>query len=1048
MIFNFQNKKIQGIISILIAAIVFMSYSDNPPNGKTGAPGDGLCTDCHNSDNPGNFDGGIEITGFPASITPNTVYPLIVKVSNPNGFASKAGFQFTILNASNQKFGTFILPSASCTISMQNNRDYVEHNPAQLFNGMDEAIWTVNWISPATGSAQTIKIYAAANIANNNDNDDGDWITTAQFSGIFAPLPDPLTVTVAGTNVNCFGNTSGSATAIPAGGIAPYSYSWSNGGNTATISNLAAGLYTVTVTDGTPSTTVGSYTVTQPSSALSVDVTAPGTVIDCNNLSIALSGVASGGTSSYTYLWSNGSITQDITVFDPDSYTLTVTANKGCLKSDAITITEVDPPIVTLNAVPQQCEFDPPVTLVGSPVGGFYSGPGVTGNTFNPSVAGPGQHVVTYIYTSMGCTVSDDINITVINVADVTINNIGTICINEGPFTLSANIGGGFWSGDGVIGNQIFPEQAGLGNHIVTYTVSVNGCTTEASSNYNVVDAAVVEATIVPDLCTTDPVVALQGLPAGGTWTGTGVSNNSFNPGTSGAGTFTLTYSFTNNAGCISSTTITVNVSPCGCTNPASANAGTDQSVCNFNSVMLAGGANSTPMWSTSGDGTFANPNNVVTQYNWGTNDKIAKTVTLTLTAGDPDGNGPCTAFSDQMVVTNNSFEVVINELDAQCTDGDAIDLSATPAGGTWTGQGVLGSQFNPSTLPIGFYVVHYSTTNLSGCTDEDSIVIQVKNCACALDAHLVASNQGCQGDSTGTLTVAFDVAGTEPYSYEWSDGSNEDSLDSLSVGTYTVTVTDANNCSVVIQGSIVNEVVTVHLSYIRANCDEVICIDSLTGAAPYVFLWSTGGTNACIDVSEAPVGVYSVMVTNSNGCSGMGSIPYTPIPELSIEVDSITVKTDLNDGVINITATGGIAPYTFNWEKNGLFFSTEEDLDSLSLGSYTLTVTDSGGCASEFGPYLISTTVATHKVDALANSVKIFPIPTDRYFYLESKKDIKLTSMIVAVSMNGEQTSLNADISGNNKFRVDTDGLNAGVYMIRISSNDAIAYKKLVIVK
>lgn len=55
---------------------------------------------------------------------------------------------------------------------------------------------------------------------------------------------------------------------------------------------------------------------------------------------------------------------------------------------------------------------------------------------------------------------------------------------------------------------------------------------------------------------------------------------------------------------------------------------------------------------------------------------------------------------------------------------------------------------------------------------------------------------------------------------------------------------------------------------------------------------------------------------------------------------------------------------------------------------------------------------------------------------------------MIVAVSMNGEQTSLNADISGNNKFRVDTDGLNAGVYMIRISSNDAIAYKKLVIVK
>jgi len=1048
MIFNFQNKKIQGIISILIAAIVFMSYSDNPPNGKTGAPGDGLCTDCHNSDNPGNFDGGIEITGFPASITPNTVYPLTVKVSNPNGFASKAGFQFTILNASNQKFGTFSLPSASCTISMQNNRDYVEHNPAQLFNGMDEAIWTVNWMSPAIGTAQTIKIYAAANIANNNDNDDGDWITTAQFSGIFAPLPDPLTVTVAGTNVNCFGNTSGSATATPAGGVTPYNYSWSNGGNTATISSLAAGTYTVTVTDATPSTAVGSYTVTQPTSALSVDVTAPGTVIDCNNLSIALSGVASGGTSSYTYLWSNGSITQDITVFDPGSYTLTVTDNKGCQTSDAITITEVDPPIVTLNAVPQQCEFDPPVTLVGSPVGGFYSGPGVTGNTFNPSVAGPGQHVVTYIYTSMGCTVSDDINITVINVADVTINNIGTICINEGPFTLSANIGGGFWSGDGVIGNQIFPEQAGLGNHVVTYTVSVNGCTTEASSNYNVVDVAVVEATIVPDLCTTDPVVALQGLPAGGNWTGTGVSNNSFNPGTSGAGTFTLTYSFTNNAGCISSTTITVNVSPCGCTNPASANAGTDQSVCNFSSVMLAGGANSTPMWSTSGDGTFANPNNVVTQYIWGANDKIAKTVTLTLTAGDPDGNGPCTSFSDQLIVTNNSFELVIAEQNVVCTDADPVALNATPAGGTWSGPGVVGNTFDPELLSIGFYTLHYSAENEFGCTDIDSIVVEVKNCNCALAGHLVPSNQGCAGDSTGILSVAIDVAGTEPYTYAWSDGSNEESLDSLSAGTYTVTIIDANNCSIVLQGVIANDIVKFNLTHIRANCDELLCVDSLTGGAPFVYLWSTGATTACIDVTDAPVGVYSVTVLDSNGCSAIKSIPYIPLEDISLVLDAITVQTDVNDGVINISASGGIAPFTFTWKKNGSFFSIEEDLDSLTSGTYSLTVTGNSGCSAEFGPYVISTTIATHKVDELANSVKIFPSPTDRYFYLESIKDITLTSGIVAVSMNGEKTSLKAVIAGDHKFRVDSDSLDAGVYIIIITSADGIVYKKLVIVK
>lgn len=143
------------------------------------------------------------------------------------------------------------------------------------------------------------------------------------------------TVSTTGSNPNCFGSATGSATASVTGGTSPYTYAWSNGGTSASISNLAAGTYTVTVTTATGCTATGSRVVTQPTAIATSTAITPATNGQ-NNGVIDLT--VSGGTPAYTYIWSNGKTTQDINGLAPGTYTVTVTDSKGCTATKSATV--------------------------------------------------------------------------------------------------------------------------------------------------------------------------------------------------------------------------------------------------------------------------------------------------------------------------------------------------------------------------------------------------------------------------------------------------------------------------------------------------------------------------------------------------------------------------------------------------------------------------------------------------------------------------------------------------------------------------------------
>src|SRR5437762_1599487 len=138
-------------------------------------------------------------------------------------------------------------------------------------------------------------------------------------------------------DVNCFGGSTGAIDLTVSGGTAPYSYLWSTGAISEDLSALAAGLYSVTVTDAKGCTASQSVTIAQPAAALAVGETHVD--VGCFGGSTgSIDLTVTGGTAPYSYAWSNEATTQDLSTLTAGSYSVTVTDAKGCTATQSVTI--------------------------------------------------------------------------------------------------------------------------------------------------------------------------------------------------------------------------------------------------------------------------------------------------------------------------------------------------------------------------------------------------------------------------------------------------------------------------------------------------------------------------------------------------------------------------------------------------------------------------------------------------------------------------------------------------------------------------------------
>ncbi len=151
--------------------------------------------------------------------------------------------------------------------------------------------------------------------------------------------PIPLSISIAQTNVNCNGNCNGKATATVSGGTPAYTYKWSTGATTDSASNLCIGVYKLVVTDNNGCKDSINVTITSPNPIV---ITPTQFNVKCKgSCDGAATATVTGGTSPYTYKWSNGATTQSVTGLCAGVYKIVVTDNRGC--KDSININIIQP---------------------------------------------------------------------------------------------------------------------------------------------------------------------------------------------------------------------------------------------------------------------------------------------------------------------------------------------------------------------------------------------------------------------------------------------------------------------------------------------------------------------------------------------------------------------------------------------------------------------------------------------------------------------------------------------------------------------------------
>jgi PKD repeat protein len=279
-----------------------------------------------------------------------------------------------------------------------------------------------------------------------------------------------------------------------------------------------------------------------------------------NDPSILLTARTSGGTWSGIGVVGNGF---SPIISGPGDHIIKydVTDANGCSSSDTVMIHVYSSPDATITPVPTLCSTDAITTLVAHDPGGVWTGNGMTGNVFDPAIAGLGNHVITYSITSTnGCTDTDQTIVTVAT-PDATINPIDTLCVNGPVVTLTAHDLGGVWSGVGVTGNTFNPHIAGIGNHTITYNIINPDCQDVDETIITVVPIPVVIINSVGTVFVNSPPITVNATPSRGIFSGTGMSGNIFNPGVAGVGNHLIKYvTAPDKFGCINLDSIYINV--------------------------------------------------------------------------------------------------------------------------------------------------------------------------------------------------------------------------------------------------------------------------------------------------------------------------------------------------------------------------------------------------------------------------------------------------------------------------------------------------------
>jgi gliding motility-associated-like protein len=788
--------------------------------------------------------------------------------------------------------------------------------------------------------------------------------------------PPQLTASASGTNPLCFGNANGSITTSVGGGTPPYTYSWSNGSSSANPANLPAGTYNGTVTDANGCQQTVSVTLTQPPQ---LTASATGTAPVCNNGSNgSINLTVNGGTTPYSFNWSNGSNVQNPTNLPAGNYSVTVTDANGCTQTASVNL--ANPPAITATT-----QVTNPLCNGGSTgsinltVGNGtapYSYNWSNGSTVqDPANLSAGSYTVT-VTDANGCTQTASAALTNPPQLVAAVTNTQQVDCTHPTGSINTSVSGGTpgytyqWSPSGSGAN---PTGLTAGTYNATVT-DANGCTVTISATVNsnlTPPTAAASANGILTCTVTTLTLSGAGSSSGGNfsyqWSGPGIvsGGNSINPVVNAPGTYTITVTNTSN-GCTSTASVSVSQN----TTPPVAAGTAPPITCNNPSVTISGagsstGPNFTYQWTGPGIVSGGNTLNPVVNQPGNYTLLVTNTdngCTATTVVNVPNQTQPPAATATAPTLTCTNTSVTING------SGSATGPNITYLWTTNNGNIVSGATtLNPVVNQPGSYTLTV-TNNTTGC--QNSVTVNVSQNITPPTAEAGPSFQLDCGSPTLQLNGAGSSAGPG-FTYQWAGpgvigGGNTLMPTVNQPGTYTLTVTNTSNGCTASDQVIVTQDVVPPIATIAAPATITCAVPQvqLNGAGSstgpnFTYNWTTqggvivGGGNT-LTPTVGGGGLYILTVTNTNNdCTASFSVvvPINITPPVA-NAGPVAELTCVVNMVQLIGAGSSSGPnFSYQWTTpNGNIVSGGNTLFPIANapGSYTLTVTNStNGCTS-----------------------------------------------------------------------------------------------------